>query len=200
MGLNTSDPKNLTTIVQQSSDNWKPSRKYFTLKTDKVSGWYDLVKGEKYYVHGKHYEQGGGDNMAVGVEIENSDVQNHMNQIREIQYLEAYIKDPKLETTRVTVSGLSQGGSFYLNFQESTKLEYFVSKSIPVGASANTFKNQVADFYKNKWGSEILVNLTMYMANGTNTTNATMADTYVYHIMVKKLISQATVNNIQVIK
>lgn len=40
----------------------------------------------------------------------------------------------------------------------------------------------------------------MYMANGTNTTNATLADQYVYHVKLLKLINGTTVSNIQVIK
>lgn len=40
----------------------------------------------------------------------------------------------------------------------------------------------------------------MYMANGTNTTNATLADQYVYHVRLRKLINGTTVSNIQVVK
>jgi hypothetical protein len=40
----------------------------------------------------------------------------------------------------------------------------------------------------------------MYMANGTNTTNATEAASYVYHIRVKKLISTPSVSNIMAVR
>jgi hypothetical protein len=36
----------------------------------------------------------------------------------------------------------------------------------------------------------------MYLANGTNTTNATLAETYVYHVVLKKLITGTSVNTI----
>lgn len=38
--------------------------------------------------------------------------------------------------------------------------------------------------------------MTMYLANGTNTTNATEATSYVYHITMKKLIDGTSVSNI----
>lgn len=40
----------------------------------------------------------------------------------------------------------------------------------------------------------------MYMANGTNTTNATLATQHVYHIIMKKLISTASVSNIMAVR
>jgi len=40
----------------------------------------------------------------------------------------------------------------------------------------------------------------MYLANGTNTTNATAATSSVYHIVLKKLIAGTSVSNIMLIK
>lgn len=42
--------------------------------------------------------------------------------------------------------------------------------------------------------------MTMYLANGTNTTNATEASQYVYHITLKKLISGSSVSKIMISK
>jgi len=42
--------------------------------------------------------------------------------------------------------------------------------------------------------------MTMYMANGTNTTNSTEATTYVYHVWMRKLIRTPSVSNIMAIK
>ena len=50
------------------------------------------------------------------------------------------------------------------------------------------------------WGSNIAVNMTMFMANGTNTTNSTEATSYVYHIKMLKFIDGASVTNIMVSK
>jgi len=40
----------------------------------------------------------------------------------------------------------------------------------------------------------------MYLANGTNTTNATAATSRVYHVVVRRLMSQTSVSNVLVIK
>jgi hypothetical protein len=42
--------------------------------------------------------------------------------------------------------------------------------------------------------------MTMFMANGTNTTNVTEAASYVYHIKMLKFISGSSVANIMVSK
>ena len=67
IGLNTSDPLRLTTMV--STTSWKPTRYYFTMINDLKSDWVNLTKGEAYYITGRHLEGHGGDNYAVGVEI-----------------------------------------------------------------------------------------------------------------------------------
>jgi hypothetical protein len=40
----------------------------------------------------------------------------------------------------------------------------------------------------------------MYLANGTNTTNLTAAETIVYYVAVKKLIATPSVLNIMMVK
>lgn len=89
MGLNTSDPLSTTTLVETFS--WKPSRDFYTMKNDVISDWVNLTKGEAYFITGRHLEGGGGDNYAVGVEINQTTIENHHHSIREIQYVEAYI-------------------------------------------------------------------------------------------------------------
>lgn len=56
--------------------------------------------------------------------------------------------------------------------------------------------NAVKDYYWKYFRSHINVNLTLYLANGTNTTNLTEAETIVYHIVMKKLISTPSASNI----
>jgi hypothetical protein len=73
-------------------------------------------------------------------------------------------------------------------------------KNIKVEASAYELKKSLEKYYRDAWGSWIDVNMTMYQANGTNTTNVTLATERVYHVVVRKLISQSSVSNIQVIK
>lgn len=68
MGLNTSDPLNATVLISR----WHGSgrRGHMTLISDTVSDWIPLVKDQKYYMYGKHWEHHGSDHFAIGVEIE----------------------------------------------------------------------------------------------------------------------------------
>lgn len=102
--------------------------------------------------------------------------------------------------TRITVTGVSAGGTYYLNFQEPKNLDTQVKGPIDVNASASSLKNEIKSFYWSYYRSNIDVNLTMYLANGTNTTNVTLADTFVYHVKLKKLINGTTVSNIAAIR
>lgn len=36
--------------------------------------------------------------------------------MKELQYLSVGVKDPKLDTTRITITNTDKGGTFYLNF------------------------------------------------------------------------------------
>jgi hypothetical protein len=44
-----------------------------------------LVKGEKYYIEGRHAEYSGADHMSIGVEIEKADTTGHHHAMKEIQ-------------------------------------------------------------------------------------------------------------------
>jgi len=144
-------------------------------------------------------EGGGGDNYAVGVEI-NETIPGHQHAMKEIQYISAGVKDPKFDTTRITVTNPSKGGTYFLSFQDPGDLKYTLSEEISVTASASSFKQKVKGYYWSKYRSNIHVNMTMYMANGTNTTNSTEATTYVYHVWMRKLIRTPSVSNIMAIK
>lgn len=50
----------------------------------RVSKWLNLVKGEKYYIEGRHSEGTHTDHMVVGVEIEDN-LPNHHHAMKEVQ-------------------------------------------------------------------------------------------------------------------
>ena len=55
-------------------------------------------------------------------------------------------------------------------------------------------------YYSKEWGSDISVNRTMYLGDGTETTSASQAKKFVYHIKVKKLITGKSIAAIRVIR
>jgi hypothetical protein len=67
-------------------------------------------------LQGRHYEGGGGDNFAVGVEINQTAIPDHHHSMKEIQYVSAGVKNPKYDTTRITVTNPDKGGTYFLNF------------------------------------------------------------------------------------
>ena len=75
-----------------------------------------------YYLWARHREGGGGDNFQVGVEINQTAVNNdtwipdHHHAIKEIQYISIGVNDSKKESFRVTVNGVDKGGTFLLRF------------------------------------------------------------------------------------
>ena len=87
-----------------------------------------------------------------------------------------------------------------MNFQEPKNLNTRVEGPINVGASASSLRNAIRGFYWRYYRSDISVNRTMYMANGTNTTNVTEADIYVYHVRLKKLINGTSASNIAAVR
>lgn len=90
MGLNTSDP--LQTTALASRWGWTARRSHFRAGST-VSEWVNLTKGHEYYISGRHYDGGGGDNFAVGVEINQTAldsteiIPNHHHAMKEIQYV-----------------------------------------------------------------------------------------------------------------
>jgi hypothetical protein len=57
-------------------------------------------------------------------------------------------------------------------------------------------RSKIKAYWSNTWGSDIVVNLTMYDANGTNTTNVTNATLSVYHVQMKRLITGKSIAGI----
>lgn len=88
------------------------------LTTDSVSEWINLTKGEKYYLRGRHYDNGWADNFAIGVEInktETMDISKHHHAMKEIQYIAVGPKDAKYEVTRITITNPTKGGTYHLS-------------------------------------------------------------------------------------
>lgn len=127
-------------------------------------------------------------------------ISNHHHAMKEIQYISVQPKDPKFETTRITITNSAKGGTYLLSMQNPKNLKYTVIADIPVKASVGTLHSKIKGYYSSVVGSGIDINMTMYMANGTNTTNATLEASRVYHIVLKKLITGTSVSNIMVIK
>lgn len=105
-----------------------------------MSEWVNLTKGEKYYMKGIHFDYGGGDHFTVGVEInktESMNITNHHHAMKEIQHLKIGPKDPKFETTRLTITNPSKGGTFALSLQNPKNMSYSVYQGISVESSAH---------------------------------------------------------------
>lgn len=173
IGTNTSDP--LNTTLAASIRHRKSRRHHMRLIGDTVTEWFNFTKGEKYYMYAKHMEYHGSDHMVVGVEINQTAMVGHHHSMKEIQYIEATVANQTLDTMRITIGDPSASGKYYLTFQIPANLSYWTSKAIAPGASAATVRDAVLKYYTGMYGSDIAVNLTMYDANGTNTTNATLA-------------------------
>jgi len=192
MGLNTSDPLDTTMLIHRYG--WTYSR-YAFREDSSVSDWVNLTKGEEYYIYGRHYDGGHGDNFAVGVEINQTalnttdTIPNHHHAMKELQYISIGVADPKFETFRITVTNVDLTGFYIVSFQNPSNLEWWNSGQIQVDASASNVRSNIRGYFTSKYGSDVSVNRTMYLANGTETTSTTNAKTYVYHVVLKKLVS-----------
>lgn len=91
MGTNTSDPLNTTLLMSRIHSSGR--RAHMKMIGDTVSDWIPMVKGEKYYMYGKHWEHHGSDHFVVGVEIEQTAMANHHHAMKEIQYIEATVEN-----------------------------------------------------------------------------------------------------------
>lgn len=119
MGLNTSDPLTTTRIVYRHSNIGR--RLYFKTSSTK-SDWYNLTKGEKYYIYARHREWTGSDNFGVGLEINqtavNNDsyIANHHHAMKEVQYISLGNPDAQFEVFRITVDGFNGDGTYVIRF------------------------------------------------------------------------------------
>lgn len=137
MGLNSSDPLNVTSLLYRS--HYTVNRYHFRFTAyggDKHSVWVNLTQGHKYYMEAKHIDYGGSDHMAVGVEIQQSANQNHYHAMKEIQYLQAGVPNATFDTTRITVMNPNAGGFYQLVIMNPADMKYWTSDKIDVDASA----------------------------------------------------------------
>lgn len=92
MGLNTTNPTDLTQLI--NAWHWSYPRDYFNTNNDnQTSGWYNLTKGQPYYIEARHREGGGWDHMSVAVEVEQNAtdhaiIDGHHQHMSEIQYVQ----------------------------------------------------------------------------------------------------------------
>jgi hypothetical protein len=52
-----------------------------------MTDWISLTANQSYFIQAYLAESGGDDYLSVGVEIEQSKLQNHINSMKEVQYL-----------------------------------------------------------------------------------------------------------------
>lgn len=191
MGLNTSDPLTLTRMATRT---WATTRRqYFRQWYDAKSDWVNLTAGEKYYVQGSHVERWGSDHMSVGVEIEMANSTGYHHAMKEVQYISAGNPNASFEVSKVTVDNVGTG-TYKINFQ-SPNMTYVPSNSINSNSTAAEMRSAVYNYYASLFGSDVTVNRTMYLANGTNTTNATAATKHIFHIKLRRLISGVSAGN-----
>ena len=69
-----------------------------------------------------------------------------------------------------------------------------------MNATETELKNAVKDYYKFVANCDIDVTRTMYLANGTETTNATLVAKSIYNITLTRLISGQSVSSIMTTK
>jgi len=75
-----------------------------------MTDWLSLTANESYFIQAYLSEWGGDDYLSVGVEIEQSKIQNHTNSMKEVQNL--YVLPDTLKDTvslTVTVTNTTTG-------------------------------------------------------------------------------------------
>jgi hypothetical protein len=193
MGLNTSDPLTTTQIVYRGG--YSNRRSHFR-EGASYSEWYNLTKGEQYYIYSRQREGWGGDNFGVGVEINQtafgneSYVANHHHAMKEVQYFSLGVNDSQHEIFRITVNDVQQGGTYILRFQDPDDLSWYNSAEIAAYSGSGTIRSAIYGYFNSKWGSDISVNWTRYDSNATETESSSNTTDIVYYVKVKKLIPQ----------
>jgi hypothetical protein len=104
------------------------------------------------------------------------------------------------EASRITINNVESEGNYKINIQNPKTMKYFKSTSIPANATAEQVRDAVRSFYSDNYGSDITVNKTMYLADGTNTTNQTAAVKHVFYINLRRLITGTTTSQVLVSK
>lgn len=98
MGLDLGDPLNTTLIAE----SWGLSGvRWHFRENATVSDWFNLSQGKEYYLWARHREGSGTDNFQVGVEIDQTAVNNdnwipdHHHAMKEVQYISLGANDLK---------------------------------------------------------------------------------------------------------
>lgn len=78
--------------------------------------------------------------------------------------------------------------------------ERYQGELVAADASASTLKNAIKDYYDDNGFGNIDVNLTMFDADGIETTESDNATSYVYYIALRDLINGMSVSSISVVK
>jgi hypothetical protein len=93
-------------------------------------------------------------------------------------------------------------GAYKLNFLNPTTkpASYWQSGAIAANANAGTFKNAISGYYSKFFGSDIDVTLSMYDATSTLTTDSTLATSFTYTIVLRKMINGLSINAATVTK
>jgi hypothetical protein len=68
-----------------------------------MTDWISLTANQSYFIQAYLAEWSGDDYLSVGVEIEQSKVKNHINSMKEVQYLEVLPETLK-DTVSLTVT------------------------------------------------------------------------------------------------
>lgn len=124
------------------------------------SEWVWLEEGEAYYIEARHFEGWGNDHFSVAVEIErDSDAEEHLHQMAEIQYLE-FSANGHFERSQLLIDGVDEG-YYKMIMMHPTDLEYtpYVSELISAVATADQFKSAIEGWYSEVFGSSITVTL-----------------------------------------
>ena len=193
------DPSTATEILKNTA--YSTFRQYF--KNDGVvrkSAWMTLTKGEPYYIEAHHSQGTWHDHVSVAVEIEQTGtpIADHHHTKREVQYLSI---DPKndFDTTKITVTN-PDDKEYVLIFKNPTTLKDTNINPIKASGSAWDVEKAIRDYYRETFGSNIAVNMTMYDSADIVTSVAADCVKREYFVRAKRLIKTASVASIMVAK
>jgi hypothetical protein len=88
MGLNSTDPSNMTQLVYVDHASYYRSYQSHYNGKEWKSEWISLVEGQMYPIEARHIEYWGGDFMTVSVEVEQTAIIGHPHSTKEVQFVE----------------------------------------------------------------------------------------------------------------
>jgi hypothetical protein len=157
MGLTPGDDADLNDLVSISSHtNFRGVEDLGRHMSD----WVNLTAGESYYLEGRHYEGSGGDHFTASVEIEQAEIENHPNSVREVQQIEMYPVHV-MEQSYVEMTN-TDTGSYVIAFLHPVYFNYTMSGILTVDCSTDTFKDAIKDYFKHYFDVGIYVSKTYY--------------------------------------